>query len=232
MGSRGSPGAPERTGGALDLEIVSVNVGQPEPIEHGSRRVRSGIRKRPAHAAVAITVNGLAGDAIVNQKHHGGRDQAVYAYGVDDYEWWARELGVSLAPGTFGENLTIRGMPSTLNVGDRIVAGEVVLEATAPRIPCGTLAAVMRDPNFGLAFRRARRPGVYFRVLGEGSVSPGDRCSLLRADGDDLVDILALFDVAYETRPSADELRRLLAARVAERVRRMLEEKLASAHGD
>ena len=210
------------------LELISVNVGQPESVAHGNRRFRSGILKRPTEASVLITTEGLAGDAILNRKHHGGPDQAVYAYRVEDYGWWRRELGATPAPGTFGENLTILGLPTNLAIGDRIVVGDLVLEATAPRIPCGTLAAVMQDSNFGLAFRKARRPGIYFRVLSEGSVRRGDRATLLPAEGAS-VDILALFDIALAPGPSVEELRRLLAAPVAERVRRMLEEKLASA---
>ena len=216
--------------GEHELELVSVNIGRPESVAHGKRRFHSGILKRPTDVPVLITTAGLAGDAILNRKHHGGPDQAVYAYSVGDYEWWGRELGAIPAPGTFGENLTIRGLPTNLAIGDRIVAGDLVLEATAPRIPCGTLAAVMQDPNFGLAFRNARRPGSYFRVLSEGSVQRGDRATLRPAE-DASVDILALFDIAFAPRPSVGEIRRLLAAPVAERVRRMLEEKLASAAG-
>jgi MOSC domain-containing protein YiiM len=223
-----SPVEGRASGRAQELELFSVNIGQPESVAHGKRRFRSGILKRPTDASVLITTKGLAGDAILNRKHHGGPDQAVYAYSVEDYEWWGQKLGATPAPGTFGENLTIRGLPTNLAIGDRIVAGELVLEATAPRIPCSTLAAVMQDPNFGLAFRKARRPGVYFRVLSEGSVQGGDRASLLPVEGAS-VDILALFDIAFAPRPSVREIRRLLAAPVAERVRRMLEEKLASA---
>jgi MOSC domain-containing protein YiiM len=214
--------------GEHELELLSVNIGQPASVAHGKRRFHSGILKRPTDASVLITTEGLTGDAILNRKHHGGPDQAVYAYSVEDYEWWGRQLGATPAPGTFGENLTILGLPTNLAIGDRIVAGELVLEATAPRIPCGTLAAVMQDSNFGLAFRKARRPGIYFRVLTEGSVQRGDRATLLPAEGTN-VDILALFDIAFASRPSVREIRRLLAAPVAERVRRMLEEKLASA---
>jgi len=225
MASRGEGSVPGR---GHELEILSVNVGRAESVTYGKRRFRSGILKRPTAAPVLITAEGLAGDAILNRKHHGGPDQAVYAYSVEDYEWWGRELGATPAPGTFGENLTIRGLPTNLAIGDRVVAGELVLEATAPRIPCATLAAVMQDSNFGLVFRKARRPGVYFRVLSEGSVQRGDRATLLPAERAS-VDILGLFDIAFEPRPSAEQIRRLLVAPVAERVRRMLEEKLASA---
>ena len=80
----------------------------------------------------------------------------------------------AIAPGTFGDNLTISGITSAdLAIGDRLIAGDVVLEVTAPRIPCGTLAARMDDPGFVKAYRDAARPGAYCRVIKEGEVRAG-----------------------------------------------------------
>ena len=145
--------------------IVSINTGRIEGLAHGSRVFRTGIRKRPAAGPVAVGRLGLAGDAIGDKRHHGGEDQAIYAYSDDDYDWWRASTGREFPPGTFGENLTLRGLPGDLAVGDRLLIGDVVLEATAPRIPCDTLSAHMGDAGFGMAFRRAERPGSYFRVL-------------------------------------------------------------------
>ena len=117
-----------------DMRVTSVNVGREETIDHGNRRFTTGIRKRPVDGAVYIGADSVAGDTISDKKHHGGADQVVYAYSADDYEWWSAQLGRELAPGTFGENLTIEGLPTDLNVGDRLLIGEVLLEATAPRI--------------------------------------------------------------------------------------------------
>ena len=98
------------------MRVVSVNVKVPPP---GG----TAIDKQPQAGPVAVTVDGLAGDGVGNTKHHGGPDQAVYAYGTPDYAWWEAELGRPLAPGTFGENLTIDGLESAgLAIGDRLVA--------------------------------------------------------------------------------------------------------------
>jgi MOSC domain-containing protein YiiM len=51
---------------------------------------------------------------------------------------------------------------------------DVVLEVTAPRIPCVTLARRMDDPAFPKLFRAAERPGVYCRVLCDGAIQVGD----------------------------------------------------------
>ena len=84
-------------------------------------------------------------------------------------------MGREIAPGTFGENLTISDLETAgLAIGDRIQVGDVCLEVTAPRIPCGTFAARMGDPGFVARFRIAERPGAYCRVIREGN-DPGRR---------------------------------------------------------
>ena len=109
-------------------------------------------------------------------------------------------------------------MPSNLTVGDRLLIGDVVLEATSARIPCNTLAARMEDSGFGMAFRKAERPGIYFRVLNEGHVQSGDAVTLIETM-ETSVTILDLFRYAFAQRNDPDELRRFLAAPLAERVR-------------
>ena len=159
------------------MRLVSVNVGTAQPI--ASKSGTSGIYKLPVATPVHIGPLGLEGDAIVDTKHHGGVDQAVYLFGTPDYEWWSAELGRELAPGTFGENLTVSELESAQsNIGDRLRVGAVLLEVTSPRIPCATLAARMDDPKFVKRFREAERFGVYCRVLEPGAVQVGDPVSV------------------------------------------------------
>jgi len=210
------------------MRIESVNVGRAATVTLGSRVIESGIRKTSVDVPVQVTAEGVQGDVVVDTEHHGGRDQAVYAYSADDYDWWCEHLGRRIDPGTFGENLTIRDMPSDLRIGDRLLIGELVLEATAPRIPCDTLAAHMGDSGFGLAFRRAERPGIYFRVLNEGAVRRGDVVTLVGSDECD-VTTLELFRYKYRLSHEPNDLRRLLEAPLAERFRASIEKKLAAA---
>ncbi len=209
------------------MRIESVNVARAETIEHGGKSMTTGICKRPVDEAVTVTEEGIPGDAILATKHHGGPDQAIYAYSADDYDWWAETTGREYPPGIFGENLTIRDLPSDLRIGDRLLIGEVVLEATAPRIPCDTLSTRMRDKGFGLAFRRAERPGIYFRVLNEGDIRAGDSVTLVESDSCD-VTILDLFRHRYRLQHDAAELRRYLDAPLAARVRAEVEADLAA----
>ena len=209
------------------MRLESINVGRVETVAHGNKSMRTGICKYPTEGPVRLTADGIPGDAIVATEHHGGPDQALYAYSADDYDWWARTTDREYFPGLFGENLTIRDMPSDMSIGDRLLIGEVVLEATSARIPCSTFATRMQDSAFGMAFRKAERPGIYFRVLNEGEVSVGDAVTFV-ASGDAGVTVLDLFRYAFELKHDADTLRRYLDAPLAARVRANIESKLAS----
>jgi len=96
------------------IEISSVNIGIAETIVHDSHSITTGICKRPVDRAVRVGELGFEGDAVLDEKHHGGRDQAVYAYSLEDYEWWAAETSLDYEPGLFGENLTISGLPTDM----------------------------------------------------------------------------------------------------------------------
>src|SRR5918995_4058016 len=90
--------------------LVSVNIGRSRQVRWHDRTVTTAIWKQPVDGRVrAVDVN-LDGDDQADRRVHGGPNKAVYAYAVEDYRWWASELGAPLAPGTFGENLTVAGV--------------------------------------------------------------------------------------------------------------------------
>jgi MOSC domain-containing protein YiiM len=209
------------------MELVSINVGTAKSIGAGKRATVSGIDKRPVSGPVYISANGLPDDAICESDLHGGPDQAVYVYGASDYAWWSKQLGREIRPGTFGDNLTIDGLPRDMHAGDRLIIGDVVLEATAPRIPCSTLATQMGDNKFGLSFRRAERPGFHFRVVNEGEVAAGDQVTCA-GNEHGTISMLELFRLSYEINPSADRLRRAIEAPIAIRMRHDFAKKLAA----
>lgn len=210
------------------MKLASVNRSLPKPITIGERRARTGIFKMPAAVSVRVGKLGLEEDVQVAKKHHGGPDQAVYLYSAEDYAWFSDVLGRELAAGTFGENLTLSSFGGNpLFVGDRLRIGEVLLELTAPRIPCATLAARMGDPKFVKRFKEAERPGVYARVLTEGALQEGDEVVYVRGSSD--VTVLELFRTFYDRAPEPEELERLLGAPVAERSRKDLEAQLEKA---
>lgn len=213
----------------MNMNLVSVNIGKAQAIQNAKSSGITGIFKQPVLAPVPILALGLAEDTICDTENHGGVDQAVYIYGTADYDWWAGELGRALAPGTFGENLTVEGLTSMdYAIGDRFHIGSVILEVTAPRIPCVTLSARMGDPQFVKRFRYAERPGLYCRVIQEGSVQAGDAVRVEKYTGD-TISALEMFRDFYEPKRDEATLRRFLAAPVAIRDRVYLEEELEKA---
>lgn len=207
------------------MRVDSVNAGRSEPMTIGGRTISTGIRKAPVGRSFAGPL-GLAGDAVVDQEAHGGLDQALYLYSSEDYAWWGGELGSTPAPGTFGENLTLSSFgPGEVRIGDRFRVGPVLVEATAPRIPCSTFATRMGQPDWVKRFAAARRPGLYVRVLEPGDIAEGDPVERVGgANGHPTV--VELMDVWYDPQPPAELLERLLASPLAERARPVVERKL------
>lgn len=204
------------------MQVRSINIGTPEPIQRGNREVLTAIRKTPVSKPVFVGELGLQGDHQVATKHHGGPDQAIYVYSEEDYAWWAGDLGQPLGPGTFGENLTLTefGAPE-LYIGDRWQIGDVLLEITAPRFPCATLAARMGDAEFVKKFKQVERPGAYTRVLQHGHAQVGDPVMYQRGKSD--VTLLECFRLHYEKAPSRDAIAHILQAPIAVRGRRAYE---------
>ena len=208
------------------MNLISVNLGQERILQRRDRLERTGIFKLPTADAVRVRRLGLGGDVIVSKKHHGGPDQAVYVYGEADYAWWSKELGMDIAPGTFGENLTISELESPrFNVGDYLHIAEVTLQVTAPRIPCGTFATRMNNPQWVKRFRQAERPGLYCRVLREGFVKAGDQVAMEPYSGE-TISVLQMFRDYYDRNKSEETIRRHLSAPIAIRARRDIEKEL------
>jgi MOSC domain-containing protein YiiM len=208
------------------MKLVSINLGHKEKLQSSLYTKPTGIQKRSVPSA-AISSEGVAGDYVADGRHHGGPDQAVYVYTVDDYAWWAAQLGEALMPGTFGENLTVSGLESAkLRVGDRLQFPNLLLEVTAPRMPCNTLAARMDDADFVKRFKAAGRPGAYCRVIEAGVVKAGEALSLQETNASSLT-LLELYNFCYDkAKLSAPQLERVLAAPVAVRVREAFTERL------
>ncbi|WP_293914473.1 MOSC domain-containing protein [Deinococcus sp.] len=193
------------------MKLLSVNIGQPRPVE--AKDGLSGIFKQPQVGAVWLASLGLSGDHIQDKQHHGGPDQAVYVYTQPDYDHFSALLGRDLAPGTFGENLLIPELESApVAIGTRLRVGAALLEVTAARIPCATLAARMSDPQFVKVFREQRRPGLYARVLEEGPVQAGDAVQVEFAPQEGAATVLDTFEYFYAKVPTPAQITKLLAA--------------------
>ena len=214
------------------MQILSVNIGRQQTQPKGLELEVTGIYKMPASGSVQVAALGLEGDFICDQKNHGGPDQAVYLYGAPDYAWWAEQLGRELAPGTFGDNLTLSEFESAqYNIGDRLRIGSVILEFTAPRIPCSTLARRMNDPMFVRKFAHAERPGMYCRVIQGGTLRAGDKATLEHCRAE-TVPSIEIFRDHYRREKDARLLQRFLRAPIAIRARADVEEDLKRLAGE
>ncbi|HYW23717.1 MAG TPA: MOSC domain-containing protein [Terriglobales bacterium] len=125
--------------------------------------------------------SGVAGDAVCDMRHHGGTDQAVYAYAREDLDHWEGDLGRPLAGGVFGENLTTRGLDVTgAGIGERWQVGDrCVLQVRSPRIPCGTFAGWLANRGWERRFTLHGAPGAYLSVVVPGAVRAGDPISIV-----------------------------------------------------
>ena len=199
------------------MHVHSVNLAHPRPNPARGAGM-TGIDKRAVVGPVAVTAPGpkkagavgLAGDRVFDVAHHGGADQAVYAYAREDLDTWGRVLGRTLPDGVFGENLTTTGIDLTgALIGERWRVGAgVVLEVSCPRIPCGTFQGWLRRDGWIKEFTQAARPGAYLRVIAAGEIAAGDAISVVHRPDHDVT--IAVTFRALTLEPGL--LPRLLAA--------------------
>jgi MOSC domain-containing protein YiiM len=90
--------------------VISVNVGRPRTVATRQGEATTAIWKTPVIGRVRASGVNLDGDVQVDRKNHGGPNEAIYAYAVEDIEHWERHLGRQLGPGAMGENLTTVGI--------------------------------------------------------------------------------------------------------------------------
>jgi MOSC domain-containing protein YiiM len=177
---------------------------------------RSGIDKRPVQGSVLLSAEGVAGDTICDTKHHGGPDQAVYAYSIDDLSFWAAQFGQDVLPGGVGENLTLSGVDcSGAVVGERWQVGEAVLQVRGPRTPCRVFAGFRGVPDLVKRFTAALRPGAYLAVVQPGYVQTGDPVTVLDRPGHGVTaaDVMAALTGDRERLPEIVAAREYLGER-------------------
>ena len=155
--------------------LVSINVGSIRDFDYRGEPATSAIWKTPVEGRVVAKGVNLQGDDQADRTVHGGPDQAIYAYALEDLRWWQEELGRELVNGQFGENFDTVGIDVTgAIVGERWAIGNAVFEVSGPRVPCWKFAHRMGDPTFLKSFTQASRPGSYLRIVTEGDVGAGD----------------------------------------------------------
>ncbi|WP_282071168.1 MOSC domain-containing protein [Janibacter hoylei] len=165
--------------------VLSVNIGRPV-LQRVPRGRPTGIAKGPVDVISVADpgpkrvedgagVSGVTGDHIGDGRHHGGSDQAVYAFAREELDAWATTLDRELPDGMFGENLTTTALDvDASEVGDVWHVGTAVLEVRGPRVPCATFAERLGERGWVKRFAAHGRSGVYLQVNQPGQIRPGD----------------------------------------------------------
>jgi MOSC domain-containing protein YiiM len=166
------------------MKVLSVNVSLPREVPHGRKTVSTGIFKEPVAGRVMLRALNLDGDGQADLENHGGIYRAAYAYSVEHYDYWRRELGRDdFTFGQFGENFTVEGMAEDeIHIGDVFRVGDALVEVTQPRPPCFKLGIKIGMARFPKLFLASGRVGFYLRVLEEGEVSAGDVFERIESD--------------------------------------------------
>ncbi|RCW50922.1 MOSC domain-containing protein [Paenibacillus prosopidis] len=154
--------------------LVSLNVGEPVAVAHGSKEVFSGIFKKSSQHAHSLSFTGLQGDGQGDTVHHGGADKAVCVYFEQRYSHWRELFHRPFEYGAFGENFTLSDWSENdLCIGDIVEAGEIRLQVSQPRQPCYKLGLRHQLPELPELVQKQGYTGFYFRVLREGVVRAG-----------------------------------------------------------
>ena len=130
-----------------------------------------GVKKTNVDSARLLIGHGLEGDAHAGDWH---RQVSLLAQESIDK---MKGLGVDVAAGDFAENITTVGLDLTaLPVGTRLAIGpEAVLELTQIGKECHRGCAIMQAVGTCVM----PKEGVFFKVLRDGEVKPGDEVQIL-----------------------------------------------------
>jgi ferredoxin-NADP reductase/MOSC domain-containing protein YiiM len=166
----------------MSARLVSLNVGLPKDVAWAGRTVHTGIWKTPVDGPRMARRLNIDGDGQGDLGGHGGEQRAVLVYQTGSYEHWRRHLGRDdLAPGGFGENFTVEGLPDDeVCIGDRYRIGEAEFEVTQPRVTCFRVGMRLGEPELPALLVEHHRPGFYLRVITEGQVKAGDEIVRIR----------------------------------------------------
>ena len=166
------------------MKLLSVCVGVPREVVWKGKPVMTGIFKQPVDGRVMMRSLNLDGDRQADLTVHGGVEKTIYAYPMEHYAYWQKELPDEDLPwGAFGENLTIEGLSeTTVNIGDRFRIGTAEVMVTQPRFPCFKLNLKFGRDDMAKRFLDSRLSGIYFSVVQEGEVGAGDAIELVSRD--------------------------------------------------
>ncbi len=128
-----------------------------------------GMIKKDVKEGTLIEGIGLEGDA-----HAGFMHRQVSLISMEDIRTMMVKLP-TLAPGSFAENLTTEGFDlSKLKIGDRLIAGETLLEVSEIGKECHSGCEVFKQTGECIMPKK----GIFTKVIKGGKVKAGDTIEL------------------------------------------------------
>ncbi|MGH3508517.1 MAG: MOSC domain-containing protein [Nocardioidaceae bacterium] len=206
----------------MSARVISVNAGRPVAASWAPPLGMTSISKTPRLGPTRVDELGVAGDQVADTKHHGGVDQAVYAFAREDLDVWSERLGTPLPDGRFGENLTTQGIDvNEALIGERWRVGTVELEVVNVRIPCNVFKGWMGangidNKAWVRRFTHEGRPGPYLRVRVPGVLEAGDDLTVVQRPNHDVTVTMMFraFTTERELIPALLAAREVLAPKV------------------
>lgn len=162
------------------MKVIATNIGKPTTITWNGKEVQTGIFKYPTQEALFLGKTDVQKDIVIDRKHHGGENKACYLFSADHYPYWKSKYPhLEWNWGMFGENLTIEELnESGIRIGDIYRIGSSLVQVTQPREPCYKLGVRFGNQDIIKQYINHGHPGIYVRILEEGSVNKGDSLEL------------------------------------------------------
>ncbi|WP_282014160.1 MOSC domain-containing protein [Marinifilum flexuosum] len=181
------------------MKVVSTNKGTSVEINYHGKVVNTGIYKFPVDEGIYLGKEDVKDDSVIDRRYHGGVDKACYWYSAKHYEFWKNRFpDLEWDYGMFGENLSISELDEgEVKIGDVYEIGECLVQVTQPRQPCFKLNYRFSCDTMVKEFITAGFPGVYIRVLREGTINKGDEL-ILKERNEQSLSIREVYRLLYQ----------------------------------
>ncbi|MDA3890571.1 MAG: MOSC domain-containing protein [Salinivirgaceae bacterium] len=193
------------------MEVISTNLGEKQAIKWQGKEVFTGIYKYPVNEPLALGLNDVEKDQVIDRKYHGGIDKACYLYSADHYDFWKSKYpDLNWQWGMFGENLTIKGLNELkIKIGDVYKLGTALVIITQPRQPCFKLGIRLKDAKAVKLFVNEKKPGAYIRILQSGTVNKNDTMILVESKPENY-SLTEIFSLIYSAKENHDQVKRAI----------------------
>ncbi|WP_430788468.1 MOSC domain-containing protein [Virgibacillus flavescens] len=156
-------------------------LGNPDASNRLDKPWESGMFKKEVAGNCWLSISGLEHDEVADKKNHGGPEKAVFAYPINHYTFWQKELDTNeIGIGAMGENLALQEVDEySACIGDTFEIGDAIIQIAQPRQPCWKPARRFRVMDLALQIQNSGRTGWYFRVLKEGFIQSESKMNLV-----------------------------------------------------